>query len=231
MFTLEQVVPWGRSFEEYRAMFALSDADLERRVLGCGDGPASFNAVATRRGANVVSCDPLYRWGVSEIQARIEDTYTEIIEQTRRNSHEFVWDTIGSVEELGRVRMAAMQEFLRDYPSGAREGRYLEAALPSLPLQDRQFDLAVCSHFLFLYSSQLGETFHHAAVLELSRVAQEVRIFPLLALGGSPSPFVETAAGVLRSAGADVSIERVQYEFQRGGNEMMRIRRADSGIR
>ena len=38
MFTLEQVVPWGRSFEEYRAMFALSDADLEGRVLGCGDG-------------------------------------------------------------------------------------------------------------------------------------------------------------------------------------------------
>jgi hypothetical protein len=231
MFTLEQVVPWGRSFEEYRAMFALSDADLEGRVLGCGDGPASFNAVATQRGANVVSCDPLYRWGVSEIQARIEDTYPEIIEQTRRNSHEFVWDTIGSVDELGRVRMAAMQAFLRDYPAGAREGRYLEASLPSLPFHDGQFDLAVCSHLLFLYSSQLGETFHQAAVLELSRVAQEVRIFPLLALGGSPSPFIETSAGVLRSAGADVSIERVQYEFQRGANEMMRIRRTDSGIR
>jgi hypothetical protein len=29
-----------------------------------------------------------------------------------------------------------------------------------------------------------------------------------------------------RAAGHDVSIERVPYEFQRGGNEMMRIRRA-----
>src|SRR5689334_4394176 len=105
MFTLDQVVPWGRSFDEYRAMFALSDADLEGRVLGCGDGPASFNAVATRRGANVISCDPLYRWGVAEIQARIEDTYEHIIDQTRRNRGEFVWDTIASVEELGRVRM------------------------------------------------------------------------------------------------------------------------------
>ena len=54
MFTLEQVVPWGRSFDEYRAMFALSDADLDGRLLGCGDGPASFNAVATRRGAKVI---------------------------------------------------------------------------------------------------------------------------------------------------------------------------------
>jgi hypothetical protein len=30
MFTLDQVVPWGRSFEEYRHMFALSGADLQR---------------------------------------------------------------------------------------------------------------------------------------------------------------------------------------------------------
>jgi hypothetical protein len=120
--------------------------------------------------------------------------------------------------------MAAMQEFLRDYPMGVQEGRYVDAELPSLPFHDGQFDLAVCSHLLFLYSSQLGETFHHAAVLELCRVARDVRVFPLLALGGAPSPFVDGTADVLRTAGYDVSIERVPYEFQRGGNEMMRIR-------
>lgn len=225
MFTLERVVPWGRSFDEYRAMFVLSDADLEGRVLGCGDGPASFNAVATRRGARVISCDPIYRWGAAQIQARIEATYAQVIEQTRRNRHEFVWDAIPSVEELGRVRMAAMQEFLRDYAAGAQAGRYVDAELPSLPFHDERFDLAVCSHLLFLYSNQLGETFHHAALFELCRVAREVRIFPLLALGGTLSPFVESSAHALRAAGHEVSIERVPYEFQRGGNEMMRIRR------
>jgi SAM-dependent methyltransferase len=117
-----------------------------------------------------------------------------------------------------------MQEFLRDYPAGAEEGRYIDAALPSLPFDDGQFDLAICSHLLFLYSTQLGEAFHHAAVAELCRVAREVRVFPLLALGGAPSPYVESCAGAVRAAGADVSIERVPYEFQRGGNEMMRIR-------
>jgi hypothetical protein len=89
MFTLQQVVPWGRSFEEYHAMFALSDADLQR-VLGCGDGPASFNAVATRSGATIVSGDPLYRWSQIEIRLRVEDTFDEIIDQTRRNAREFV---------------------------------------------------------------------------------------------------------------------------------------------
>lgn len=42
-FELDDIVPWGRSFEEYRRMFALSPDDLTGRLLGCGDGPASFN--------------------------------------------------------------------------------------------------------------------------------------------------------------------------------------------
>jgi hypothetical protein len=227
MFSLDQVVPWGRSFDEYRAMFRISDVDLAGRILGCGDGPASFNRDATRLGATVVSCDPIYRWGADEIRARIEGTCDEILEQTRQNQHEFVWDTIASVDELGRVRMEAMQGFLADYPDGRAQGRYVDAALPSLPFEDGAFDLAVCSHLLFLYSQQLGEAFHRAAVMELGRVAREVRVFPLLALGGALSPFVEMCTGLLRDAGYRVSIERVPYEFQRGGNQMLRFRAKD----
>lgn len=59
-FELSGVVPWGRSYAEYVAMFALSDEDLNRRILGCGDGPAAFNAGLTGRGGSVVSVDPLY---------------------------------------------------------------------------------------------------------------------------------------------------------------------------
>ena len=74
MFTLNQVVPWGRSFEEYRGMFALSDADLRGRVLGCADGPASFNAEATRRGTSIISADPLYRFAGEAIRERVTAT-------------------------------------------------------------------------------------------------------------------------------------------------------------
>lgn len=73
MFTLDQVVPWGRSFDEYRCMFALTEEDLDRTMIGCGDGPASFNAEATRRGGRIVSCDPIYRFEESQIQERIAD--------------------------------------------------------------------------------------------------------------------------------------------------------------
>jgi SAM-dependent methyltransferase len=224
MFTLDQVVPWGRSFDEYCRMFALRDRDLCLKTLGCGDGPASFNAEATRRGAKVISCDPIYRLEAVQIRERIAVTYDRILDQTRRNVDEFVWDSIASVEELGLVRMAAMQEFLDDYRQGKDEGRYVEAELPTLPFADSSFDLALCSHLLFLYSAQLGEVFHQAAIQELCRIAMEVRVFPLLTLGGERSPYVEDTIERLRAAGHVVSIEIVPYEFQRGGNQMMRIR-------
>jgi hypothetical protein len=224
MFTLDQVVPWGRSFDEYRRMFALTEAELRLRIVGCGDGPASFNAEATRRGTKVTSSDPIYRWETAQIRARIAATYDEILDQTRRNADEFVWESIRSVEELGQIRMAAMQAFLDDYGQGRVEGRYVAAELPTLPFSDGSFDLALCSHFLFLYTNQLGEAFHQSAIQEMCRVAAEVRIFPLLALGGHRSPYVDQTLDDLRNSAYDVSIEDVPYEFQRGGHQMMRIR-------
>jgi len=224
-FTLNDVVPWGRSYDEYVRMFALTDADLRLRTLGCADGPASFNAEASRRGARVVSCDPLYQFDADAVRARIDATAREVLEQTRANADAFVWTAIASVEELGTVRMGAMRRFLDDYEQGIRERRYLPASLPTLPFADDAFDLALCSHFLFLYSERLHADFHVAAVSELCRVASQVRIFPLLSLDGRRSPCVDPVCEQLGGAGLVVSLETVDYEFQRGGNQMMWIRR------
>ena len=119
-----------------------------------------------------------------------------------------------------------MQGFLEDYDVGRVEGRYVNGALPVLPFADAVFDLALCSHLLFLYSSQLGKPFHLAAVREMCRVAAEVRVFPLLALGGKRSPYVDHCTEDLRGLGFDVVVQSVSYEFQRGGDQMMRIRTA-----
>ncbi|MFT3765150.1 MAG: hypothetical protein QM820_06490 [Minicystis sp.] len=231
MFTLDQVVPWGRSFREYERMFALTGEDLRCRILGCGDGPAAFNAEATRRGACVVSCDPLYQFSGEQVRGRIAATRDEILEQTRRNQAAFVWDEIRDVEELGRVRMEAMDDFLADYEAGRAQGRYVEAALPDLPFPDGAFDLAVCSHLLFLYSDQLSGSFHRRAIVELCRVAGEVRIFPLLSLAGIPSPHLPAVQEAAARAGCATRVETVPYEFQRGANQMMRIERTGSARR
>jgi hypothetical protein len=58
----------------------------------------------------------------------------------------------------------------------------------------------------------------------MCRIATEVRIFPLVALGGKRSPYVGEIVAEFSQCHFDVSIENVPYEFQRGANKMMRIR-------
>lgn len=223
-FTLDKVVPWGRSFDEYVRMFDLTPADLRKDILGCGDGPASFNAEMHSGGRRVVSVDPIYRFSPQEIAERIGETYPVILNQLEASKDDFVWGMVGSPEKLGALRMASMRTFLADFPRGLEEGRYVPGELPDLPFPDRRFDLALCSHLLFLYSEQLSLEFHQAAVAELCRVAGEVRIFPLVTLAGRPSPHREDVISRAEASGARVAVRRVPYEFQRGGDEMLVIR-------
>jgi hypothetical protein len=223
--TLDSIVPWGRSFEEYRQIFALSDPDLERRILGCADGPAAFNAVLTQRGGRVISVDPLYAFTGEQIRDRIAATYDVILAQLRLNYDDYVWEAIPSVEALGEMRMAAMEVFLADYERGKAAGRYLAESLPKLPFERDRFDLALVSHFLFLYDIHLSEAFHWQALQALLQVAKEVRVFPLVSLNCQPSPYLTTLQNRLTQAGYDWELQTVSYEFQRGGNQMMLIRR------
>ena len=117
-YTYESVAPWGRSFEEYVRMFNLSDADLRSRILGCADGPASFNAKMAERSHQVISCDPLYQFTGEQIRRRIDETYDNIIAQTHHNIEHFVWTTIRSVDDLGHVRRAAVECRSRRWANG-----------------------------------------------------------------------------------------------------------------
>ncbi len=225
-FTLDDVVPWGRSFAEYSQMFDLGEADLQRRILSCADGPASFNQTLNKRGGHVVSLDPIYEFESAELHDQIEATYDKIMEQVHANSEQFHWKDIKSAEELGQVRLDAMHEFLDDLPIGKKEGRYVVGRLPSLPFEDGEFELALCAHFLFLYSDRLGLDFHVESLIELARVAPEVRIFPLLNLDGQRSKHVDGAVRTLEKKGYDVDIRKVSYEFRKGGNELMTLRTA-----
>ena len=223
-FTLDKVVPWGRSYDEYVSMFGLSEDELSLRVLGCGDGPAAFNSVLTKRGGDVVSVDPIYVFDAAQIRSRIIETYETVMAQLRKNQSDYVWGTIPSVEQLGSVRMAAMEIFLADFDAGKLEHRYISGELPSLPFESRQFDIALSSHFLFLYSAHLSVEFHIQALQEMLRVAREVRVFPLLTLDGSLSPHLTFVKEHLANHGFCVEIKRVPYEFQRDGNEMLVIK-------
>jgi hypothetical protein len=222
-YELNQVLPWGRSFDEYVRMFNLVDDDLNGRILGCADGPASFNAEMHQSGRSTISCDPIYRFTIQQLKTQIKRASVKIMEQTRKNMSNFMWSSIGSINELRDIRLTAMRKFLNDFEEGKKQGRYIVAELPTLPFDDKAFDIALCSHFLFLYSDRLSLEFHCESIVQLCRVANDVRIFPLIDLDLRPSPYVQPIASGLEKDGFAVSIERVPYEFQRGGNKMLRI--------
>jgi hypothetical protein len=112
-FRYEDVLPWGRSYDEYRRMFALRPDDLAKWVLGCADGPASFNSELTRRGGRVISVDPVYKFSAEALARGIDETRHEVISQTRNEQHRFVWDTTSFSEEGIRCSKFALQEGAR----------------------------------------------------------------------------------------------------------------------
>lgn len=218
----KDILPWGRSFDEYARMFDLTAPELRLPILGCGDGPASFNVECNRDGGRVTSIDPLYRFSRDAIERRITETYDEVMQQTGANQEKFIWDVIPSLEALGRIRMESMWRFLASYEEDKLQGRYIPGELPALPFADQTFDLALSSHFLFLYTDYLTFEFHVSAICEMLRVAREVRIFPLLDMNAKESRYLR---GVLDNFQKyNPEIRAVNYEFQRGGNRMLVLR-------
>ncbi len=222
-FKLENVIPWGRSLLEYIKMFDLTPEELNSNIFDCAGDPASFNAEMTRQGYKVISGDPIYQFTADAIDQRIQDTYEAVIQGVTANQEHYVWQDIQSPEMMGEIRMSAMNQFLADFTLGIQQGRYIKAELPNLPFTNHQFDLALCSHLLFTYSDLLSVEFHLQSILELCRVAKEVRIFPLINISGEPSPWLQPVIDELQHRGYAVEVKKVPYEFQKNGNQILRV--------
>ncbi|MFN6536840.1 MAG: SAM-dependent methyltransferase [Nostoc sp. EkiNYC01] len=179
---LDKVVPFGRSMDEYIKIFNLTSADLNKKIIGVGDGPASFNAEMTCQGKSVVSVDPLYQFSSDEILQRFNQVVDNIINQVKATPNDWVWSYHKSPDDLRHNRVKVIQNFISDYDNGKKTNRYIFGQLPSLAYRNQEFDIALCSHLLFLYSDHLDYDFHLNSVGEMLRIAQEVRIFPLITL-------------------------------------------------
>ena len=223
-FQLSSVVPWGRTMEEYRSMFLLTDEDKNKKIAGFGDGPASFNHEANAAGWHITSFDPIYGFTKEQLAKRIEEVRGIVMHQMAENMENYVWTQITSLDELEAVRMGAMREFLSDYELGKQQGRYICHELPErLPYPDSSFDIGLSSHFLLLYTA-LGLDFHIAAISEMLRVCKEVRIFPLCDLDSNASQLTSDVIGHFSKA-YDVHIRQTGYEFQKNANKLLVIRR------
>jgi hypothetical protein len=222
-FELKNVVPWGRNLDEYTRMFSLNKSDLNMRIISFGDGPASFNKEMTELKRNVVSIDPIYQFTRDELIKRINETKDIVIEQTKNNLDNYTWSNIKSIQELEQIRIAAMTNFLSDFELGKSQGRYIYHELPNrINFDNLSFDLGLSSHFLIMYS-QLGLDFHIASFKEMLRLCREIRIFPILNLDSKKSEILDDLIKEFQT-NYIIEIQRVDYEFQKGGNEMLTIK-------
>lgn len=224
---IDRVAIIGRTYDEYAKFFMLDSAVLGRvTVLDCGGGVSSFAAEANRAGCRITACDPVYAMPVSDLIRRGEEDLAHVFDRFDRAAHLYTWSHYRDKEEIIACRRRALARFADDFPSGLEQGRYLAATLPSLPFNDKCFELVLCSHFLFLYHDRLDREFHRATLLELVRVAGgEVRVFPLQGLDAQPYPDLSEMLDWLAGQGIWADVVDVPFEFQKGSNQMLCLER------
>jgi hypothetical protein len=204
-------------------MFRLTGQDLAEGVLDCGGGPASFTAELAAAGVRAVCADPIYTFPASDIRVRFEQAADSMLAQVRATPDDWTWTFHRNPDDLLAYRRAVLETFLADYETGLREGRYVVGELPSLPFPAGSFGVAVCSHLLFLWSDLLSTDFHILSMRELCRVAREVRVFPLLSLNRKSSSHLERVRSAVETDGWASEVVGVDYELQRGANQMLRV--------
>jgi len=237
---IDRIAFIGRTLDEYVRIFDLDSSLLKKGpVLDCPAGAASFTAEARRSGAEVVACDILYDLSPGDLIEKGERDIRLIYDKVGEVSHLYVWDYYKDRDALMALRMKSLTLFAEDFRDGYKKGRYIKASLPHLPFADNTFPLVISGHFLFLYGDMLDFDFHKKCLMELMRVSSgEVRVFPLHGLDAKPYPYLGEVISFLRTAQIDAEITEAPFEFQRGGNRMLKMRRknnltggnADDGI-
>jgi hypothetical protein len=212
----------GRTWAEYIKMFDLETSDLiPGKILDCAAGASSFTAHMSGEGCDVVAVDIMYGEEPDVLSDKCK-THMEVLVEGLASVDSFVWSFFKDIDELKEQRNFACQEFIRDYRS--HRERYIAADLTRLPFDDDVFNMVLCSHLLFIYDHRLDYDFHLNSIKEMLRVSSdELRIYPLVKNKGMKSLYVNRIISDLEDV--DVDILGVDYEFRKGGNEMMIIKK------
>ena len=211
----------GRTWKEYIKMFNLKREDLiNGRILDCAAGASSFTAQMSKQGYDAIALDILYDNDPDVLLDKYND-HMEVLIDGLTSVDSFVWNFFSDIEDLKEERDNACREFIEDY-SKYKGKRYIKADLSNLPFPDNGFSMVLCSHLLFIYDHRLDYSFHLKTIKEMLRVtSKDVRIYPLVKNKGLKSDFVNRIVNDLHDV--DIEIVKVDYEFRKGGNEMLRI--------
>jgi hypothetical protein len=221
----------GRGFEEYQLMFDLKLENLKNcRVLDCNAGASAFTAHMHRQGFDVVAADILYGQDPQQMEQISEDDFKTLIDAHQGLEDRVDWNFFKNHQDMVQYRIKTYHDFSEDYKKESNNF-YVKAELPKLPFLDNSFHLVLSSHLLFLYDDRLDYQFHLESIKEMLRVSsQEVRIFPLVKLRGQ-GEYSDHVEQIIKDLSSEYSvrIQKVNYHFRKGADEMMCIRKKGLG--
>ena len=211
---LENIAITGRTFEEYSSFFDLKIKDLkDKKVLDCPSGASSFVSTLKQNDIDVIGVDLLYEFDIESIETQGYKTIEKIYQDTSWMDV-YKMDFYKSKENHRNHRENALKAFVNDF----NKKDYIFTKLPNLPFENKEFDLALSSHLLFVYDNMLDYEFHKNSILEMLRVSKEVRIFPLVDFKNSKfgeeknfSPFLYQ---ILDELSKDFKCEIIKTDFE-----------------
>lgn len=220
----KEIYNLGRNLFEYTRMFSLSADELQSLIVDCASGPSSFNCELTKHGGHVTSCDPIYALSRFEVEQIIFKMHKLFVEELSKIHRHHGSEVFKAHNDMYNLRLSAMKVFLDDFEKGKGEKRYISTELPNLTFSSNQFQIALCSHFLFTYTTLLTLRFHLDSIREMARVASEVRIYPVFSVDGKQSDYLETIIETLTKENYLAQLKTVDYEIQKGANQMLIVK-------
>lgn len=216
-------VLWGHHVSEYQAMFDLSEAQLKGKLLEYGCGPSAFNAELHHKGGDVTSLDPLFTYDKKDLVKEVTAGFDERVKQVLKDPTQFDVAPYGGMGAFLSSRREGMHLFFEDYDAGCKEKRYQPLPVGELAFDDFAFDLALSSHYLFATAEVSQIDLHLKVILDLARVAKEVRIFPLIEREGEPSVLLGPVLLGLQQANYGAEVREVAHALYPQGNAMLRV--------
>ncbi|GAE88520.1 hypothetical protein JCM21531_1968 [Acetivibrio straminisolvens JCM 21531] len=220
---LPEIVFIGRTYDEYKAMFDLTDDVVKNNaILDVPAGSCSFAAISNSMGGKVTVADVAYYHPAEKLYEKGLTDISQIVSSLSKVKEQYVWNYFKDEDSLEKARRQTLYDCVTDMKSNPHV--YVPCILPKLPFEDEQFDITLSAHFLFTYSDRLSLSFHKETIKELLRVTKkEVRIFPLIDLKSKRYSEMDAILEFIQSCGWQAEERAVHYEFQRNANSMLRI--------
>ena len=221
---------WGHTLVDYKQMFDLGAQDLDKKIVDCGAGPASFNSDMHQLGKHVISCDELYQLSIDMLKKSIEKQFQAMHDEIANHLDKFNWDEYPNLAALTDERRKGMQRFFNDFERGLKVGRYTAEEASKLSFADASFDLALCLHYLFTIHAARGVDYHVDSIKEMARIAKEFRIFPLLDGDGEITPLLNPVLLTLQNDNYAVEIRQVPFHLHKKGNAMLVVKSKECSL-